>query len=71
MCSSPTQNTFLMGAYVQKQVVLEDALDRFQEIGAQGQRVLKRFLPLSEELGHRLVPHALGQHSHRPGKINT
>lgn len=60
-----------MGAYMQKQVVLEDALDRFQEIGAQGQRMLQRFLPLSEELGQCLVPHALCQHSHRPGNIKT
>lgn len=60
-----------MDAYVQEQVVLEDALDRFQEIGAQGQRMLQCFLPLSEELGQRLVPHALCQHSHRPGNINA
>lgn len=50
--------------YLEQQVVLEDALDGLQQVGAQGQRVLQQRLPVPEELGLLLVPHALGQGGH-------
>ena len=52
-------------AYLEQQVVLEDALDRLEEIGAQGQRMLQQVLLVSEELGLLLVLPALGQGGHR------
>ena len=51
--------------YLEQQVVLEDALDRLEEIGAQGQRMLQQVLLVPEELGLLLVLHALGQGGHR------
>ena len=51
--------------YLEQQVVLEDALDRLQEIGAQRQRMLQQILLVPEELGLLLVLHALCQGGHR------
>ena len=51
--------------YLEQQVVLEDALDWLEEIGAQGQRMLQQVLLVPEELGLLLVLHALGQGGHR------
>lgn len=50
--------------YLEQQVVLEDALNGLQQVGAQRQRVLQQRLPVSEELGLLLVLHALRQGCH-------
>lgn len=57
--------------YLEEQVVLEDALDRLQEVGAQGQRVLQQLLPVPKELGLLLVLHALRQGGHGAGSRGT
>lgn len=51
-------------SYLEQQVVLEDALDRLQQVGAQRQRMLQQLLPVSEELGLLLVLHALCEGCH-------
>lgn len=51
-------------SYLEQQVVLEDALDRLQQVGAQGQGVLQQLLPVPEELGLLLVLHALREGCH-------
>lgn len=56
------------GTYVKQQMVLEDPLHRLQQVGAQRQGVAQRFLTFAEKLGQRLVPHALGEYSHRPAE---
>ena len=53
--------------YLEQQVVLEDALDWLQQVGAQGQRVLQQLLPVPEEFGLLLVLHAFRQGGHRAG----
>lgn len=45
-------------------MVLEDALNGLQQVGAQRQGVLQQRLPVSEELGLLLVLHALRQGCH-------
>lgn len=50
--------------YLKQQVVLEDSLDRLQQVGAQRQRALEGGLPIPEELGQSFAPHAVGQRSH-------
>lgn len=40
-------------------MVLEDPLHWLEQVGAQGQGVPQRFLPLAEKLSQHLVPHAL------------
>lgn len=45
-------------------MVLEDALDWLQQVGAQGQGVLQQLLPVPEELGLLLVLHALREGCH-------
>lgn len=54
--------------YLKKQVVLEDALHRLQQVGAQGQRVLQQLLAVPEELGLLLVLHTFRQGGHRAAK---
>lgn len=51
--------------YLQKQVVFEDPLDRFEQVGPQGERTLERGLAIAEELGQGLTPHAVCQCTHR------
>lgn len=51
--------------YLQKQVVFEDPLDGFEQVGPQGERTLEEGLAIPEELGQSLTPHAVGQCTHR------
>lgn len=51
-------------SYLEQQVVLQDALDRLQQVGAQRQGVLQQLLPISEELSLLLVLHALCEGCH-------
>lgn len=61
---SPERTQGEAETYVQKEVILENPLNWLQEVGPQRQGVLQRLLTFPEELGQRLVPHALGQHRH-------
>ena len=52
---------------LQQQVVLEDALNGFEQVRAERQRVLQLRLTLAAGPRRRLVAHQLRQHRHRPG----
>lgn len=58
--SSPWKALKRRQTHMQKEMVLENPLNGFQEIGPQRQRVFQSFLAFPEELGQHLVPHALG-----------
>ena len=51
---------------LQQQVVLEDTLDRFQQVGTERQRVLQLRLSLTTRPTGSLVPHQICQHRHFP-----
>lgn len=48
-------------------MILEDPLDRLQQVGAQRQRALEGGLPVPEELGQSFTPHAVCERGHRAG----
>lgn len=56
---------------LQQQVVLEDALDRFEQVRAKRQRVLQLRLSLPTRPAGRLVPHQICQHRHFPGVVGA
>lgn len=53
--------------YLKQQVVLQDPLDRLQQVGAQREGALQSGLPVLEEGGQRFTPHAVGQCCHGAG----
>lgn len=64
--SSRTNRTceLQMLLHLKQQVILEDPLDRLEQVGAQRQRALEGGLPIPEELGQSFAPHAVGQRGH-------
>lgn len=50
--------------YLKQQVIFQDPLDWLKEIGAQREGALQSSLPIPEELGQSLTPHAVSQCCH-------
>lgn len=50
-------------------MIFENALDRLEKVGAQGQGVPDLLLPLPKEFGQLFVPHTFSQSCHRAGKL--
>lgn len=52
-------------SYLEQQVVFQDPLNRFEQVGPQRQRTLQRRLALPEKRRQAFLPHALGQSGDR------
>lgn len=52
-------------SYLEQQVVFEDPLNGFEQVGPQRQRTLQRRLTLPEKRRQGFLSHALGQSSNR------
>lgn len=52
-------------SYLEQQVVFEDPLNWFEQVGPQRQRTLQRRLTLPEKRRQAFLSHALGQSSNR------